>query len=182
MQIQQADLTHILQPEIPHITMPFVDDVPVKGPPTRYETKDGFETVPQNPQIRRFVWEHLNNINRILQRIKHAGGTFSAKKSHFCTPTAVVVGHQCTYEGRLPDTARVQKIVDWPSCTSVTEVRGFLGTLGTIRIFIKNFAAISRPLVNLTKKGVEFEFGDEEEAAMKELKTLAENSPAIRVL
>jgi len=30
------DITFILQPEIPHITIPYIDDVPVKGPPTRY--------------------------------------------------------------------------------------------------------------------------------------------------
>jgi hypothetical protein len=105
MQIQQADLTHILQPEIPHLTMPFIDDVPVKGPATHYETENSLKTIPENPHIRWFVWEHLNNVNRILQCIKHAGGTFSAKKSHFCVPSAVIVGHQCTYEGRLPDTA-----------------------------------------------------------------------------
>jgi hypothetical protein len=182
MQIQQADLTHILQPEIPHLTMPFVDDVPVKGPATRCETKEGYETISENPNIRRFVWEHLNNVNHILQCLKHASGTFSAKKSHFCMPTAVIVGHQCTYNGHLPDTARIQKIVDWPLCKSVTEVRGFLGTLGMIRIFIKNFAAISRPLVNLTKKGAEFEFGKEEEEAMAELKNLACNLSTIRAI
>lgn len=182
MQIQHGDLTFLLQPEIPKVALPFVDDVPVKGPKTRFETIDGFETIPENPFIRRFVFEHLQNVNRIIQRIKHAGGTFSAIKSKICTPTAVVVGHLCTYEGRLPDTSRVQKIVDWPSCSNLTEVRGFLGTLGTIRIFIRNFAAISRPLVRLTKKGVEFQFGDEEQKAMDELKELARNSPCIRAL
>jgi hypothetical protein len=66
-------------------------------------------------------------------------------------------------------------------CKTVTEVQGFLGTLGTIHIFIKNFAAIAQPLVNLTKKGVEFEFGKQKEA-MKKLKTLTEHYPAICAL
>ncbi|KAJ2928995.1 hypothetical protein H1R20_g8101, partial [Candolleomyces eurysporus] len=35
--IFHEDITAILQPEIPHITEPFVDDVPVKGPLTRAE-------------------------------------------------------------------------------------------------------------------------------------------------
>lgn len=182
MQIQQGDLTFLLQDEIPDVAAPFVDDVPVKGPATRYETADGFETIPENPGIRRFVWEHLQNANRIIQRIKHAGGTFSGPKSRICVPSAVVVGHLCTYEGRLPETSRIQKIVDWPLCTNLTEVRGFLGVLGTIRIFIKDFALIARPLVRLTKKGVDFEFGKEEKEAMDTLKTLAQNSPCIRAI
>jgi hypothetical protein len=143
MQIQHGDLTFLLQDEIPDVAVPFVDDVPVKGPKTRYEIADSFETIPENSGIRRFVWEHLQNVNRIIQRIRHAGGTFSAIKSHFCIPSAVVVGHLCTYEGRLPDTSRVQKIVDWPPCSNLTDVRGFLGMLGTICIFIPNFSSIS---------------------------------------
>ena len=30
------DVTHILQDEIPHVTIPYIDDVPVRGPATRY--------------------------------------------------------------------------------------------------------------------------------------------------
>jgi len=52
MQIMHGDVTHILQDEIPDITLPFVDDVPVKGPKTRYELKDGsYETIPENEGI-----------------------------------------------------------------------------------------------------------------------------------
>jgi len=70
MQIQHGDLTFLLQDEIPDTAVPFVDDVPVKGPPTRYKTGlNSFETIPENPGIRRFVWEHLQNVNHILQRI-----------------------------------------------------------------------------------------------------------------
>jgi len=70
MQIQHRDLTFLLQDEILDIAVPFVDDVPVKGPPTCYETGlNSFETIPENLGIRRFVWEYLQNINRILHCI-----------------------------------------------------------------------------------------------------------------
>lgn len=60
MQIMQGDVTHIFQPEIPEYTQPFIDDVGVRGPPTRYEQEDGtYELVPGAPNVRRFVWEHL---------------------------------------------------------------------------------------------------------------------------
>lgn len=123
MQIQHGDTTFILQNEIPHVTIPFVDDIPVKGPPTRYELPNGgFETIPENNGIQRFIWEHLQNVNRVIQRVKHAGGTFSGLKSFICVESAVVVGHRCTYEGRIPEESRVQKILDWPICRSLTEV------------------------------------------------------------
>jgi hypothetical protein len=34
------DVTYILKDEIPHVTQPYIDDVPVAGPKTRYETRD----------------------------------------------------------------------------------------------------------------------------------------------
>jgi hypothetical protein len=98
MQIMQGDVTHTLQEEIPKYTIPFVDDVPVKGPPSRYLLPDGtFETIPANLGIRRFVWEHLQTMNRILQRMKEAGGTFNGKKLEVCVPEIDVVGHRCTF-------------------------------------------------------------------------------------
>jgi hypothetical protein len=49
------DVTFILQPEIPEITIPYIDDVTVRGPATRYQLEDGsYETHPENPGIRRF--------------------------------------------------------------------------------------------------------------------------------
>ncbi len=40
------------------------------------------------------------NVNRIVQRMKYSGGTFSGYKSLLCAAEIVVVGHLCTFEGR----------------------------------------------------------------------------------
>jgi hypothetical protein len=62
------DVTYILQDEIPHITMPYIDDVPIRGPRSQYIMVDGtFETIASNSGIRRFIWEHFENLNRIIQ-------------------------------------------------------------------------------------------------------------------
>ena len=133
MQIFHGDTTFLLQEEIPHVAIPFIDDIPVKGPVMQYQSSDGsYEMISENNGIWRFIWEHLQNVNRVIQRIKHAGGTFSGHKSFVCVEAAVVVGHKCTIDGRMPDDMRVQKILDWLICRSLTEVRGFLGMLGTI--------------------------------------------------
>ena len=90
----------ILQDEIPDVTIPYADDVPVKGPRTRYELPGGgYETIDGNPGIRRFVWEHLADVVQILQRIKAVDGTVSAKKLQICAPRGIVVGHECMYVG-----------------------------------------------------------------------------------
>jgi hypothetical protein len=79
--ILHDDVSYILQPEIPDVTIPYIDDVPIKGPKTRYQLANGeYETIPENPAIRRFVWEHFENLNRVLQCVKYCGGTFSGHK------------------------------------------------------------------------------------------------------
>ena len=175
------DVTHILQPEIPHVTQPYIDDVPVKGPATMYIQDNGEpETIPENPGIRRFVWEHFQDLNRVVQRMKYSGGTFSGYKSILCAPEITVLGHRCTAEGRLPDQGRLAKIVNWGPCKDLTDVRAFVGTIGVCRLFIKNFAHRAHHLVKLTRKGAPWEFGLEQLAAMEDLKRALLESPSLR--
>jgi hypothetical protein len=173
VQVMQGDINYILQEEIPLFTIPFIDDVTVKGLVTHYESPDGtYKTIPKNSGIRRFVWEHLANINCILQHLKYVGGTFSGKKLKLCVLTIVILRQWCNYKGRVLHEAKTQKIQDWPIPKDITGVRGFLGTCGLIRIFIKDFAKHARPLVNLTRKDIIFEFGAEEIATMEVIKDL----------
>lgn len=58
---------------------------------TKYELEGGgYETIAENKRIKHFVWEHLNNVNRVVQCIKYARGTFSETKSMLCTEITVV--------------------------------------------------------------------------------------------
>jgi hypothetical protein len=175
------DVTYILQPEIPHTTIPFIDDVPIRGPATRYITGDGaFETIPQNNGIRRFVWEYFQGLNRVVQRMKYCHGTFSGYKATLCASEITVVGHRCTYDGRLPETARVDKVANWGPCLDLSDVRAFLGTIGVCRMFIRNFAHRANPLTLLTRKNQPFVFGPEQIAAQEDLKQALLDSPALR--
>ena len=171
------DVTFILQPEIPEVTVPYIDDVPVKGPKSRYVLPDGsYERIPENHGIRRFVWEHFQNLNRVVQRMKYCGGTFSGHKTTLCAEEITVVGHRCTMKGRMPDTDRVGVIERWPALTTVTEVRQFLGVVGVCRVFIKDFAKLAAPLHHLERKGVPFKWGPEQEKSMTDLKEALINS------
>jgi hypothetical protein len=177
------DVTFILQPEIPDFTIPYIDDVPVKGPRSQYELEDGtYETIPENANIRRFVWEHFKNVNCIVQQMKYCGGTFSGTKLYLCVPRFMVIGHCCTYEGRIPDNSKVAAIKNWGPCSTLSEVRAFLGTVGVLRMFIRNFAHCAHHLVKLTHKGATFEFGAEQIAAQEDLKLALLSAPALRPL
>jgi hypothetical protein len=171
------DVTFILQPEIPDVTIPFIDDVPIRGPASRYQGEDGtYETIPENSGIRRFVWEHFQNVNRVVQRMKYCGGTYSGPKTTLCADEITVVGHRCTYEGRLPETDRVGVIKRWAPCKNVSEVRMFLGTIGVCRVFVKDFARLASPLNNLLRTKVPFEWTTAHDESMQNLKDALEDA------
>ena len=101
------NVTCILQPEIPNITAPYIDNVPICGPLERYLQPDGTkERIPKNPGIHRFVWEHFQGLNHIVQHMKYCGRTFNSYKSLLCAKEITAVGHHCTPLRGLPDPAR----------------------------------------------------------------------------
>ena len=175
-----GDVTFILEPEILNIAKLFLDDTVVKGPPSRYETPEGgFETIPDNAGIRCFVWEHLSDVHRVMHQLGHAGATISAKKVFLAIPEVLVLGHKCTYEGRVPDDSKVAKVRTWLPCKTVSNVRTFLGTAGTMHIWIKDFSSIARPLVDLMRKDADFVWQDKHDHAMEQLKVAIITSPAL---
>ena len=179
------DVTHILRDEIPHVTRPYVDDVPIKGPPTRYEIpgKPGmYETIPENPGIRKFVWEHMQHVNRICQRMKYCGVTFSGPKAYLCLSEGEVLGHKVSYEGEKPVERFANTILSWDphKFRDKTDIKSFLGTAVQLRQFIKDYARITRPLNRLTSKSVVFEMGNEQFEAVELLKEAVRNAPALK--
>ena len=105
-------MTYILRDEIPKYTLPYIDDVPIRGPKTRYELPGGrVETLDWNPKIRKFVFKYLENINRILQRMKYAGGTFLGPQMTICSNYITIVGFECSYEGRKLTSDTIGKIL-----------------------------------------------------------------------
>jgi hypothetical protein len=183
IQVYQGDTTFILQHEIPEYTSPFIVNVPVKSVQTCYQHKDGtYETIPDNPGIHHFIWEHCIVINHILQHLENVGVTVSASKFVLAAPTATIVRHKCTFKGRMLEESKVQKICDWPEPTNHMQVHVFLGTCGVLRIFIRDFSCIVCPLINLTKKDAPFIFSAEQRKAMQILKDSVLSSPTLKRL
>ena len=179
--IFHEDVTKILQPKIPHVTQPYINNVPVRRPMSQCIKEDGkAETILENPGIRQFIWEHLQDVNRVVQQMKYCGGTFSGYKSKLCAPEIVVTGHQCTFEGQLPEQDRVIKVTSWGPCKNLTDVHAFVRTIGVCCIFIRNFAHRAHHLVKLTRKGAKWEIGEKQLAAMEDLKEALVTSPALR--
>jgi len=177
----QNCMSFILQDEIPHVANIFIDDLPIKGPASQYlDARGNPETLAENPGIRRFIWEHAQDVHRIMHRILKAGATFAANKAQICLPEVLIVGQRCNAQGREPDTSKIDKVMKWPRLITPKEVRQFLGLCGTVRIWIPNYSKLVRPLTELYHKDKEFIWGERQEQAFQTIKQLITSAPALR--
>jgi hypothetical protein len=72
-------VTKVLQDHLKY-TKPYMDDIGVKGPRSRYND----EMVEGLPGVRRFILEHIQNLDKVLADLERAGLTISVEKSQFC--------------------------------------------------------------------------------------------------
>ena len=77
------------------------------------------------------------------------------------------------------DLAKVEAIRKWPVPKSIQEVRGFIGFANFYRRFIQGFSDVARPLHDLTKKGVVFQWGLKQQQAFEELRDRFISAPIL---
>ncbi|GBG81264.1 hypothetical protein CBR_g31936 [Chara braunii] len=145
---------------------PYINDNPVKG--ARYKDEKEVE-----PGVRKFVWDHLQNIKDLLQRFLLYNITASGSKSILVVPEVTILGFRCGAYERRPDPAKTDKISQWPTPLRTTmEVRAFLGVVVFWRIFIKGFAKIAEPICAMIMEGVTMDWTEDREAAAQTLKDI----------
>jgi hypothetical protein len=101
----QNAMNRILQPFILENTRPFLDDIPIKR--CAHEQQD--ESI-RTDGLRQFVWEHVKDVEAILQRLIEVGLTLSAEKFSLGLKKIMVVGQICGAFGRMPSRAKVDAI------------------------------------------------------------------------
>ena len=114
--------------------------------------------------------EHDKRLQRVLERLKEKNLTLNEEKCRFHMTQMVFMGLVLTNNGIGPAEDKVKATVDAREPQSASEVRRFLGLANYNARFIPDFATVAEPLRRLTKKGVRFEFGEEQRKAFNELK------------
>jgi hypothetical protein len=68
------------------------------------------------------------------------------------------LGHTISQDGVSVDPENVQELMDWKPPTTVQQIRSFLGLAGYYRRFIPDFSRIVKPMTELLKKEVKYEW------------------------
>uniref|UniRef100_A0A453JGH4 Reverse transcriptase domain-containing protein n=1 Tax=Aegilops tauschii subsp. strangulata TaxID=200361 RepID=A0A453JGH4_AEGTS len=101
--------------------------------------------------------EHLEHVRTVLELLRQHQLYVKASKCEFATDHIDYLGHVISHEGVATDAEKTQAMVQWPTPTTATELRGFLGLTGYYRKFVRHYDIIAKPLTQLlTKKGFEW--------------------------
>ena len=116
----------------------------------------------------------IERISLILERFVAAGLTCKASKCVFFAKCIDFLGHRLSREGIGVSPEKVKAIdnIDPTRISDITAVRSFIGACSYYRKFLKGFATIARPLIDLTKKGVDVATLSQEKPAQDAIKTL----------
>ena len=68
------------------------------------------------------------------------------------------MGHTISQDGISVDPEKVQEVMDWKPPNTVKQIRSFLGLAGYYRRFIPDFSRIAKPMTELLKKGVKYDW------------------------
>ncbi|GJV94613.1 putative mitochondrial protein [Tanacetum coccineum] len=98
------------------------------------------------------VTDHLQHLKSIMTVIRE--NSLHAKKSKYVFGIAQVkyLRHVILNQGVTTDPAKISAMVDWPTPTTLKQLRGFIGLNGYYRRFIKNYRVIAQPLTALLKR------------------------------
>jgi hypothetical protein len=99
--------------------------------------------------------EHDEHIKLVMNALRKHRLYCNAKKSKFYLTELVFLGHRISQEGIE---SKVDKILNWPTPKSATDVRSFLGLVRYIATFLPNLAEHTTVLTPLTTKECEKNF------------------------
>ena len=114
--------------------------------------------------------EHLADLENVFEKIADKKLRFNAKKCHLFRRELRLLGYVVDGQGIRVDSEKIKALDALRSVKNVRETRSLLGFFGYHRDFIPCYADIAAPLTKLTRKGVIFEWDDEQDFALQQLK------------
>lgn len=99
------------------------------------------------------TWEeHLVHLTMVFDTPLQNQLYFNRSKCLFGQQKVDYLGHIISSNGILADPEKIQSIESWPTPTTITALRGFLGLTEYYQKFIKGYGVIAAPLTSLLKK------------------------------
>ncbi|GMJ07741.1 hypothetical protein HRI_004443300 [Hibiscus trionum] len=153
----QSLMNQVFEPFLGKFVLVFFDDILVYSP----------------------TWQsHLAHLRTVLEVLKDHQLFSKLSKCFFGQEQVEYLGYIISAQGVATDYSKIAAMKEWPLPHKLKSLRGFLGLTYYYRKFIKILGEISRPLIQMLKKG-NFEWTPESTATFDRLKEAMCNAPVL---
>ena len=115
---------------------------------------------------------HDQALHTVLRKFTQVGLTLKTEKCELNKQSLTFFGFVFSAKGISPDPEKVKAIHEASLPKTAKEVRSFLGMANYCAKFIPNFSSITKPLRDLTKKDVQFQWQQKHTKALNKIKDL----------
>jgi hypothetical protein len=151
-------MNSVFMPELDKFVVVFIDDILV------YSKNEA---------------EHAEHLHIVPQRLRDHRLYAKLSKCNFWLKEIKFLGHTISQDWVSVDPEKVQEVMDWKPPTTVRQIRSFLGLAGYYRRFIPDFSRISKPMTELLKKRVKYEWSQKCEDAFHTLRQQLTTAPVL---
>ena len=114
--------------------------------------------------------EHDCRLKAVLKRLDDAGATLNAEKCKFSKKEVKFVGFVLNEECIKSDAGKTESIQNMDTPQNVSDVRGFLGTVNQLRMFVLHLTEKNKPTRDLLSTKNEFLLGPTQQDVFEKLK------------
>ncbi|XP_062701336.1 uncharacterized protein LOC134285160 [Aedes albopictus] len=118
----------------------------------------------------RTIEEHNENLKKVLEALRRHNLKVEPTKCQILKTDLKFLGHAVDKHGIRPLTDNIKAIKNMPVPKTIKQVRSFLGTVNFYGKFIPKIAEIRKPLNDLLRKNVKFNWTEECKHAFEKLK------------
>ena len=123
--------------------------------------------------------DHLVALQRFFERIRQLRLRMNPKKCTFGVTFGKLLGHIVSECGIEVDPEKIKVILDMPAPRTEKEIRGFLGKLQYIHLFIARLADICEPIFRLLTKNQPTVWNDDCQRAFEKIKECLLSPPVL---
>ena len=123
--------------------------------------------------------EYDERLSQVLRRIENSGLKLNQDKCHFNKSKVSFFGHTISAEGIRPDPEKVTVITKLETPKNVTELKRILDMINYMERFTKDLSIAMKPMTDLLKKDVQWNWDRPQEKAFEIVKKIISNIPSL---
>ena len=104
--------------------------------------------------------DHFMQLEKVFIRDLKFGKSLNPRKCAFVVTEGKLLGHLVGKEGVRIDPERVGALDKIQKPKNVNSIQSFFGKINFVKIFVTNFAEVSRPISKMLKKGSEIKWDE----------------------